>query len=115
MPLAKVADEAAATQQMGLPLQSQIGDPSSWPETWSVQLFRSIDSSSAAGLPTNQDTLKAGLSSRGSSRVVEFGIQVSVQSHLRDACRPTLAALSGPACHALSKFMSPIFNMSSAL
>lgn len=61
-------------------MQSQIGDPSSWPETWSVQLFRSIDSSSAAGLPANQDTLKAGLSARGSSRVVEFGIQVHVQS-----------------------------------
>lgn len=73
----------AATQQRGLSLQSQIGDPSSWPETWSVQLFRSIDSSSAAGLPTNQNDLKAGLSSRGSSRVVEFGIQVPLQTHLQ--------------------------------
>ena len=76
MPVANVAVGAAATQQQGLPLQSQLGDPGSWPETWSVQLFRSIDSSSAAGLPTDQDTLKAGLSTRGSSRVVEFGIQV---------------------------------------
>lgn len=89
MPVATVAVGAAATRQRGLPLQSQIGDPSAWPETWSAQLFRSIDSSSAAGLPTDQGTLKAGLSSRGSSRIVEFGIQVHshLQSHLRDTYR----------------------------
>ena len=74
--------EAAKSQTEGVLLQSQIGDPSTWPETWNVQLFRSIDSSSAAGLPKTRDALKTGLSSRGSSRTVEFGIQVPSQSHL---------------------------------
>lgn len=64
-----------------LVLQSQIGDPEKWQETWSVQLFRSIDSSSAAGLSSAQDTLKAGLSARG-TRIVEFGIQVPFPSHI---------------------------------
>ena len=56
-------------------LQCQVGDPESWPETWNVQLFRSIDSSSAAGLPKTQDALKMGVSAQ-TERVVDFSIQV---------------------------------------
>ncbi|KAL3153372.1 hypothetical protein ABBQ38_011712 [Trebouxia sp. C0009 RCD-2024] len=66
--------------------QSQIGDPEKWQETWSVQLFRSIDSSSAAGLSSAQDTLKAGLSARG-TRIVEFGIQTAYVHAIRRAKR----------------------------
>ena len=56
-------------------MQSQVGDPKNWSETWNVQLFRSIDSSSAADLPKTQDALKMGLSAQ-KGKIVEFSIQV---------------------------------------
>lgn len=55
-------------------LQTHIGDQN-YAETWSVQLFRSIDSSSAAGLPRTQAALKMGLSTQ-KGKVVDFSIQV---------------------------------------
>ena len=58
--------------------QSHVEDhrsPGKYEETWNVQLFRSIDSSSAAGLPHTQDALKMGLSAQ-KGKIVEFSIQV---------------------------------------
>ena len=42
-----------------------------------MQLFRSIDSSSAAGLPHTQDALKMGLSAQ-KGKIVEFSIQAQM-------------------------------------
>ena len=55
-------------------LQSQVGDPQKFEETWNVQIFRSIDSSSAAGLPHTQAALKMGLSAQ-KGKIVDFSIQ----------------------------------------
>jgi len=55
-------------------LQSQVGDPEKFEETWNVQIFRSIDSSSAAGLPHTQAALKMGLSAQ-KGKTVDFSIQ----------------------------------------
>ena len=55
-------------------LQSQVGDSQKFEETWNVQIFRSIDSSSAAGLPHTQAALKMGLSAQ-KGKVVDFSIQ----------------------------------------
>ena len=74
-------------------MQSQVGDPVNWPETWSVQLFRSIDSSSAADLPKTQDALKMGLSAQ-KGKIVEFSIQVPciVCCPLQVSCCKTFSA-----------------------
>ncbi|KAL3162479.1 hypothetical protein ABBQ32_010140 [Trebouxia sp. C0010 RCD-2024] len=64
---------------------SQIGDQN-YGETWSVQLFRSIDSSSAAGLPRTKAALKMGLSAQ-KGRVVDFSIQEAYVHAIRRAKR----------------------------
>ena len=64
-------------------VQSQIGDQN-YAETWSVQLFRSIDSSSAAGLPRTQAALKMGLSAQ-KGKVVDFSIQVTPPTSVASA------------------------------
>ena len=61
----------------GVVLQSQVKDPETNEETWNVQIFRSIDSSSAAGLPHTQDALKMGLSAQ-KGKIVDFSIQVTI-------------------------------------
>ena len=66
-------------------LQSQVGDPQKFEETWNVQIFRSIDSSSAAGLPHTQAALKMGLSAQ-KGKIVDFSIQA------RAGCLVPLAA-----------------------
>lgn len=71
-------------------LQSQVGDPQKFEETWNVQIFRSIDSSSAAGLPHTQAALKMGLSAQ-KGKIVDFSIQAC-------ACCLTTCSVSLPAC-----------------
>ena len=59
-------------------LQSHVEDrrsPGKYEETWNVQLFRSIDSSSAAGLPHTQDALKMGLSAQ-KNKIADFRMQL---------------------------------------
>lgn len=56
-------------------VQDQVGDPQNFREVWSAQIFRSIDSSSAAGLPRTKQALKMGLSAQ-KGNIVDFSIQV---------------------------------------
>ena len=56
-------------------MQDQMGSPSNFKEVWNAQVFRSIDSSSAAGLPRTKQALKMGLSAQ-KGNIVDFSIQV---------------------------------------
>ena len=67
-------------------LQSQVKDPEADEETWNVQIFRSIDSSSAAGLPHTQDALKMGLSAQ-KGKIVDFSIQVHICLQSSSRCQ----------------------------
>lgn len=73
------------TEDIGDP-SSQVGDPQKFEETWNVQIFRSIDSSSAAGLPHTQAALKMGLSAQ-KGKIVDFSIQEAYVHAIRRAKR----------------------------
>ena len=92
-------------------LQTHIGNQN-YAETWSVQLFRSIDSSSAADLPRTQAALKMGLSTQ-KGKVVDFSIQVipppppspappSHPVHISAPLTPPLPAAPPPALHCVT-------------
>ena len=57
-------------------MQDQMGSPANFKEVWNVQIFRSIDSSSAPGLPRTKQALKMGLSAQ-KGNIVDFSIQAS--------------------------------------
>ena len=54
-----------------------MGTPANFKEVWNAQIFRSIDSSSAAGLPRTKQALKMGLSAQ-KGNIVDFSIQVGL-------------------------------------
>ncbi|CAL8469780.1 g9322 [Coccomyxa elongata] len=68
------------------------GDPSTFavdpadPEAWQAQLFRSIDSDSAAGLPPGSEASRLGLDS-GKGKVIDAGIHSAYVTAIRRAQR----------------------------